>query len=374
MDESVDFRGALKGGLISALILVLAACNGRGEPLVGGAPIESAENVLGVAYDEGSSELVLEMKPVDLPANSDHHGVQQPMTVEGPVPVGGWVNGYHLEVVDKDGQAVPVDVVHHVNIIVPGRRELFSQIMQRLGAAGTETAPVQMPRLIGYPLSRGDKVMLSAMLHNPTDKSYEGVRVRVRMPHIDGNAFIRPVRIYPFYLDVMPPAGIHEFDLPPGFSEKAWEGKPAVSGRMLAIGGHVHRYAQTLRLEDVTAGEVIYETQPILNEAGDVVGMPQDMYFWRFGIPLDRDHVYRLVVTYDNPTGEVIAGGGMGALGGVFVATGDVEWPAIDPRDPEYLRDMEVTLGQMEHSAMPMDESMPHSHPAAGGEPTPPGN
>jgi hypothetical protein len=327
-----------------------------GEPQIGGEPLPAEDGSLGVAYDSGSSELVFELGPVDLPAHSDHHHVQQPAVLEGSVPIDGWVHGYHVELVDHDGNPVPKDVLHHVNIIVPGRRELFSQIMQRLGAAGTETADVGVPGIVGYPLNRGDQVLLSAMMHNPTGTSYEGVRVRVRMPHVKRERLVRPIRVFPFYLDVMPPAGIHEYDLPPGHSEKSWEGRPAVSGRILGAGGHLHKYATSLKLEDLTADKVLYETQPILDATGAVTGMAQDLFIWRFGIPIDTEHTYRLTATYENPEPDTIPGGGMGALGGIMIPAAGQEWPTIDPKSAEYMKDRAVTL-RMEGGHEGMDMS-----------------
>jgi hypothetical protein len=363
--------------IVLPLLVVALACGRQGPPQVGGEPIPADEGALGVAFDPGSDELVFELDPVDLPANSDHHGVEQPAPLEGAVTVDGWVHGYSVELVDKDGQPVPKDVLHHVNIIIPGRRELFSPIMQRLGAAGHETSDVSVPGLLGYPLNRGETVLLSAMMYNPTNTSYEGVRVRVRMPHISRDRTIHPIRVYPFYLDVMPPAGIHEFDLPPGTSEKAWEGRPAVSGRIVGMGGHVHKYATTLRLEDLTADKLVYETKPILDEQGNVVGMPQDLFALRLGIPIDREHTYRLVVKYDNPTGAMIPGGGMGALGGAMIPSGDEEWPTIDPNDADYKKDVRVTMrldgGHMTMMNMngPAESASPpaHSHDDAGAPP-----
>jgi len=326
-----------------ALLVTQWGCGEPPAPQIGPEPLPSEEGELGAGYDAGTRELVLELGPVDLPANADHHGVQQPEPREAAVPADGWVNGYRVELLDKNGQPVPHSVMHHVNIIVPGRRELFSQIMQRLGAAGSETGPIRTPRLLGYPLTSADRILLTAMLHNPTATAYEGVRVRVRFPHVAKSAFVRPLRVYPFYLDVMPPAGIHEYDLPAGKSEKSWEGEPAVSGRILGMSGHVHKYATSLRLENVTEGRLLYEAKPLMDEAGNVTGMPQDMFVWKLGLPIVAGHVYRLTVAYDNPTGEMIPGGGMGALGGIMLAKRGEEWPAIDPRHEEYMRDLEVT-------------------------------
>ncbi len=353
MQKQLDRSGFEVDGRVALVLLAaLAACARTGPPQVGPEPIPAQDGALGVAYDAGSHELVFEMAPVDLPAHAPDMAMTQPPTREGVVPVNGWAHGYHIELLDKYGREVPHDLVHHVNIIVPGRRELFSPIMQRLGAAGHETGPVDAPRFVGYPLSRGDRVMLMAMLYNPTDQSYEGVRVRVRMPHGDRSGMLQPLRVYPFYLDVMPPAGVHEFDLPPGHFVKSWEGKPAVAGRILGMGGHVHRYATSLQLFDQTASRMLYEAKPILDDAGDVEGMPQNMFLWKLGIPLHTDHTYRLTVIYENPTGDTLRGGGMGALGGIMLASRGAEWPAIDPKNPMYLKDVETVSNAHPHEMM----------------------
>jgi hypothetical protein len=149
--------------------------------------------------------------------------------------------------------------------------------------------------------------------------------------------------IQPFYLDVMPPAGGHAYNLPPGRSSKSWEGKPAIDGRILALGGHMHKYGLLLRLEDVTEKKVLWEARPELDDKGNVIGMPKKYFVWRLGIPLKAENTYRLTAFYDNPTGKMIPLGGMGALGGVVVPSNANEWPSVNRKDPEYLYDIKVT-------------------------------
>ncbi|HWV56352.1 MAG TPA: hypothetical protein VNZ57_02675 [Longimicrobiales bacterium] len=298
---------------------------------------------LRVTLDQQDRILTLEMGPFDLPANADHHGVPQPLPHVGPVPAAGYVHGYWLEVVDAQGRQVPRDVIHHINIITPDRRELFSNIMLRLGAAGRETGEIRLPRLLGHPVEEGQQVMLAGMLHNPTNTSYEGVRIRVHMPFTPADAFIKPITVYPIYMDVMPPASIHEYDLPPGRSEQSWEGSPEVPGRLLGVGGHLHKYGVALRLEDVTAGRVIWEVAPEVDAEGNVLSMPTKRFFWTLGVPLRPDHTYRLTAVYENPTGETIPGGAMGTLGGIFRPSSGYAWPALDRQHPDYLLDVQIT-------------------------------
>ena len=287
-------------------------------------------------------ELIFEIGPVDLPPDATHHDVIQPEVRAVTLPDDGWLQGYSFDLVDRDGRPIPNRVLHHLNLVAPERRELFSPIMLRLGAAGPETAPVKLPRLLGSPVRKGDTLVLAAMLHNPTHERYAGARIRVRMPYVPAASRVKPVSVYPFWVDVMPPAGKHDFDLPPGRSETYWEGSPALPGRILAAGGHMHRYALVLRFEDRTASRVIWEATAQTDSAGQVVGVPTKYFLWPPGATVDPSHVYRLSVVYDNPTGATIPEGGMGAFGGIFIPTGDRGWPEVVRSHPEYGEDVRV--------------------------------
>jgi hypothetical protein len=161
-------------------------------------------------------------------------------------------------------------------------------------------------------------------------------------------------------MDVMPPAGPHAYDLPAGQSSKSWQAAPAVSGRILEIGGHVHKYAVEIRLDDVTTGKTLWRAAPDLDASGEVVGIPSKGYWWRLGLPLERSHVYRVTAAYENPTGKTIPDGAMGALGGVFLPDRIDAWPAVDRTTAEYQRDVESTnKGGMDMDGMDDMQKMP---------------
>jgi hypothetical protein len=304
----------------------------------------AALRILGPTESSGRRpELILELGPFDLPARASHDATRQPPPSAVELQLAGWIQGYVVEIVDAKGSRLPQQLLHHVNVITPGRRELFSPIMQRVAAAGAETAPVRLPRLVGYPVREGDVLIVTAMLHNPTGTAYTGARLRVRFLFTRASSVIPRVAIQPFYLDVMPPAGAHSFDLPPGRSERSWEGRPAVAGRILGVSGHLHRYGVALRFEDVTAGRVIWEAKPTTNARGDVVGMPSKWFLATLGVPVRPNHLYRLTAVYDNPTGRTIVAGGMGALGGIVLPSRRAPWPSPNRTDPEYKRDVRVT-------------------------------
>jgi hypothetical protein len=58
------------------------------------------------------------------------------------------------------------------------------------------------------------------------------------------------------------------------------------------------------------------------------------------GLRLKKNHRYRVVAEYDNPTGERRVNGAMASMVGLFVPDHLKDWPAIDPGDPTYQRDL----------------------------------
>lgn len=293
--------------------------------------LRAQQPALRVRDDAARHEMVIEVGPADLPAGE----MKQLPAFHGTVPIDGWLHGFSIDLVDADGRPVPRQTLHHVNVISPERRELFSQIMLRVAAAGQETSPAVLPRMMGYRVHGGQPLIVTVMLNNETGRSYRGVTARVHFPYTAGSALLKPISVFPFYMDVMPPASLHSWNLPPGRSTRSWEARPAVAGRIIGVGGHLHQYGVALRLEDVTAHRVIWDGRPTVDRAGEVVSMPTRKFLWTLGVPVTPQHLYRLTAEYDNPTHDTIPDGAMGALGGVFIPASEASWPAVDRNDPE---------------------------------------
>ena len=334
--------------ILTSVPLTLAAALFVAYSTVGAQAPAAPAPTLRYTVDEVHREVIVELSPLDLPAHATHHQVQQPAPQVLVVPITGWFEGYSGEVVDSAGHHAPNVLIHHLNLIVPQRRELFSTIMQRMGAAGAETRPVELPEVLGhavlgYPIDKGDSLLITLMLNNPTDVAYHNARLRVHLRYAPRDVWPSPISIFPFYLDVTPPAGPHGYDLPAGHSEKSWEGRPAVAGRILAIGGHLHQYGVDIVLTDVTAGRVIWHTAPVTDAERRILQIPTKTYWWRLGIPIFPDHTYRATAVYDNPTGHAIPDGAMGTIGGVFLPADVSRWPPVDPTTAEYKRDVTST-------------------------------
>lgn len=311
--------------------------------------LPAASPLIDVRVNAAEREFEIVVGPVSLPAGGPH---LRPQVQLAELPVAGWMHGFSWRMRDREGNPLPDRLLHHVNVIDPDNRELFSAVPRRILAAGRETKSEFLPGVLGYPLAPGTRVLVSAMFAPLADASHDDAFLHVRLPYtpFEDPGLVGPVDVYPFYLDVMGPVGEKEFPLPPGTHGMSWEGSPAVDGRILGVGGHLHDYGDWIRLEDVTAGKVIWEAGPEVDGEGRTVGVPTSRLWWRGGVRIRKDHVYRISVQYSNPLGHPAPDGAMGAIGGIIIA-GHEDWPEFSREHPDYVQDLRNTLEKPNEAA-----------------------
>jgi len=284
------------------------------------------------------------------------------------IPTSGSIFRAHIEVLDATGNALPAELLHHFNLADPDHRELFLPIGLHVMAAGRETPPLVVPRLVfGLPLQRGQRFMASAMLVNPGTVAYRRVRVQLVLDYQpDGLWPLFPA--FPWVMDVLfplghAPHGNKAYDLPPGRSTQSWESSPAIPGTIVGLGGHLHDYGIRIELADATTGTVLWHAAPIKDGAGHVVSIPTSLLanWHRLGAHIVPGHRYRVTAVYDNPTGHVLHNGGMGLVGGLFVPDRGTRWPVVDPSDTLYQRDLLQTL-RVDHGGGGDDMMMHMGH------------
>jgi len=250
--------------------------------------------------------------------------------------------------VDGAGNELPREIVHHFNVIDPVHRELFLPISQRLLAAGQETGAQNMPRvLFGVPVYLGQEFVVAAMLHNPTGDEHHDVRLRVKLKYVKVGRPWPLFEVYPFQLDVAFPAGDKSFDLPPGVSQKAWEGSPSREGRIMVIGSHLHDLATHITFDDVTEGKTLWTGYPVTDETGRIEGVTIGHVYRTLGLKITPDHRYRITVHYDNPSPDSLPSGGMGVVAGVFMPSGGGMWPRADTTSELYALDRQHYLREV---------------------------
>jgi hypothetical protein len=206
------------------------------------------------------------------------------------------------------------------------------------------------------------------MLHNPTATAYAGVRTRLVISYTPESRPWPFFEVFPWQLDVLFPLGDKSFDLPPGRSSRSYEASPAVPGKIVAVGGHVHEHAVRISLTDVTTGATMWEAAPLVDATGRVTGVPVGRLYGltRIGAPVHPDHVYRVTVEYDNPTGAVLPQGGMGVIGGLFAPEDPAGWPGAQRADTLYVADFRHYLrlwrGTAPTAAITRPAPATHSH------------
>lgn len=297
-----------------------------------------------VRVDERAKEVLIDLPGIPLPAHTGHHGGGGgfPPVVRFEFPLDASLYGFRVEILDREGNRLPDGLLHHLNLIDPENRELFLPISRRVMASGKETGAQKLPWLLfGLPVRQGAPLVLSAMLHNPTDVDYDEAVTRLVLSYVPAG---RPWPFWegaPFQLDVAFPVGDKSFTLPPGPSARSFEASPSVAGRIVAVGGHVHELATRISLIDVAEDRVIWSAAPTVDAENNVVGVPIGKLYrlGRIGYPIRPGRRYRVTVEYHNPTGAPVEAGGMGVIGGLFVPDRGAAWPAAAKSDPLYVAD-----------------------------------
>lgn len=288
------------------------------------------------APEEAMQEYVVDLESMDLPAHSmGHETMLMPKPVWLRIEEDGWLHAWEYTLKDATGKEIPRAALHHIKVLDPDTRELFSPVALHVLGVGAETAPVALPKEIGYRVEAGDSLLVTAMYHNPGHADIQGAELQLRIRWSAEGDWSPPQDIIPFFSHVVEDWDSTSYDLPPGRSHRSIELEPVVGGRVLAIGGHLHQYGVTLMLQSLPDERVIWEGRAKQAPDGTILDIPQDHFVWSRGIKIEAGHRYRLTAVYDNPTGETLVLGGMALLGGVMVPDDGV-WPEVDRHSELY--------------------------------------
>jgi len=281
-------------------------------------------------------------------------------------PVEGWLRGFDSGVEDSVGKKLPKNLMHHMIGVNYSRRQALYPAAERLFGAGAETADATIPATIGVPMKPGMDLGFYIMWHNESGADMDGVYMTVDLKYSPKNINPRPVEVLPLYMDVnLTVGGTNTYDLPPGRSEKSWDFDFPLNGRLLGYGGHLHDHGLGVRLVDLTSNKVVAQVRAERDQTGKVTGVSRSLPGVRGeGVRLRAGRKYRIIATYDNPTGHVLKNGAMAHITGIFSPDNPAAWPAINESDPEYQKDLASLEAQGTGDGMDMEhmEGMEHSH------------
>ncbi len=296
----------------------------------------------------GDTVLVVRLGPVRLPANAEHHDVDQMALKTWRMPKAGWLRGYRVEMVDGQGNLLPQQLLHHAEMVDLERRDLLRAALNRITSAGKETSALMLPTTLGYPVREGQELGINAMLANPTGTEYREAYLRATLTVTpQGTPNVRPVMSL-YAETAYDSTGDSDFDLPPGESNKVVEFSVPMAGQVLGVGGHMHDYGTRFVVVRGGTGDTIYNAVPRLDSAGAVAGMPQVPMFGR-SLHLASGDRFVMTVFYNNTSGRLLEKAGMGTFGMVFVPDDLAQWPALDRNDPGVKRDLAGLQSAMQH-------------------------
>lgn len=260
-------------------------------------------------------------------------------------PVTGWLRGVRLRIFDENGKPLSRKLVHHINVVNFGRRQLFYAIPERMIAMGEETEDIRVPATVGIPVSSGMPMAALVMWHNQSPTKLNGVSFELTVEYSPTNLVPRPVSVLPVYLDVMNPVGRDvDFDLPAGPTIWSKDFHLPLSGRIIGVGGHAHDFATSLALQDVTDSTRPRQVVKLgikLAPKGDILSIDRQLPgITGDGIRLQDSHVYQLVGKYNNPTGKLIEKGAMLHMALLYVPDHPDQWPKLDTADPDWIKDV----------------------------------
>src|SRR6266550_3676560 len=224
--------------------------------------------------------------PYRVPVSQDMSGMMMDMAAT-PVqkfafPVDGWLQGFRVDLFDGGGHVLPHRLLHHLIMVNFSRRQFLYPALERLLGAAEEsdTGDLRIPRTIGVPMKAGQDLGVYATWHNDSGPEIPAAYWRIVLYMAPPSH--RRLAVLPAYMDVNIQTNPEEnrFNVPPGHFEIGYEFSPPLSG-----------------------------------------------------------HRYRVVGVFDNPTRDT-SYGAMAHMVGLFAPDHYREWPAVDPADPYYQRDL----------------------------------
>jgi hypothetical protein len=256
------------------------------------------------------------------PVTVDPYGVAQSYQLVPSPSVDGYVTAINADVVDADGNSVPISQVmlHHIVFAKIGTPDntcakfrgydgrSFPVPVQRFYGEGEERTAIQFPAGTGYPNRGSDRWGMVFMLMNHRQTS-QTVWVQYTVQYVTDEA-LTPVK--PYWFDVRNCRADPIFSVPGTgkmFStyETSADFTMPESGTFVAGGAHLHGGGLRLQLSDETcAGANLFTSEPTwgLPLIKPVMHEPGPKHMTTFstteGIPISAGDRVRLSATYDD--------------------------------------------------------------------------
>lgn len=356
--------------MIAMLLPLIAAAAGPGpvrpdairpRPLA----VDSSRHPAGVAIrvDDRHHRLFVTVGPFKVPPTGmAMHGMEMDMASmaqsESLVTTFRWpadrlFHAVQLAVVDGNGDLLPRRLLHHTYMVNFDRRMLLYPLTERSFSFGEETADLLLPATVGVPMKAGYEMGVIIMWNNETGHEVDDAYVRYTFQINPRHQWPRPTLVMPFLADEhLVVAGFDTFSVAPGGRTMTTDFTVPINGRLFAAGAHLHDHALRMSIVDPRTGRTLISVHAIRDSTGHTNGVSRALPGLFGGGPhLRPGRTYRLVTTYDNPTGDTLTGA-MALLGGLFVPDRMKDWPKLDRNSPDTQADVDQIFGRTHRIAL----------------------
>ncbi len=226
------------------------------------------------------------------------------------LPEDAWLVGYKVEVFDKEGQALPRDLVCHTFLgdRIPMPTDPHHQALKGTYSDGF-TAEINFHEGFGIPYKAGQELIWMPMFNNRGMSPVSAV-ARVTYRLIWDKNLPQPLQKLN--------ATMHSVEFPalyyvsPGKDVRETKFHLRFKGKIHMMGTHIHPYGVSMELMNLTRNETVWKAEGRVDSEGDLVSMP--VYQNLKGYAVEPNDQFKLVATYHNTTDEDID-----AMAGLYI-------------------------------------------------------
>ena len=214
-----------------------------------------------------------------------------------------WVIAYETEIYGADGKSPKENYLCHTffgnqnveQLSTPDGKVISNEMKVLFSDAFTRE--IRLPDGFGLRLSTDDKIDWMPMFNNRGD-DVARVGMRAKVHFIRDADLKKPLQpLHGILKAVQMP---HLFFVPSGRHEKETTFELPFEGRIHFAGAHVHPYAESIALFNVTRGELMWKGLAKEDTDGQTIGM--ETYSDVKGYRVRAGEKFRLTSVYDNPT------------------------------------------------------------------------
>lgn len=219
-----------------------------------------------------------------------------------------WIIGYKTSIYDAAGNEPDRNYLCHTFL---GDRPFTQQDHPKMTAIYTDsfTRNVVLPQGFGLRVEAGQELYWLPLFNN---RSEEGTTVgmRLELAVIRMSDLVHPLkRLYSTLHSTHMP---HLFFVPPERHDQERVVILGFDGRIHFMGTHVHPFAESMELQNVTRDERVWRGASVRGASGEMKGF--EVYSSIEGYLVQPDEAYRITSWYDNSTD-----GPIDAMAGLFI-------------------------------------------------------